>query len=185
MTTLDVVIATIGAAHGLRGEVALIVRTDRPAERLAIGTAFTVTTPMGERTLTVAAIRTQRERWYVRFAEIADRTDAESLRGAELHLDVDPELETDEDPDAWYPSQLRGLTVRHVDGHELGTVADLEHYPAQDLLIVRTPEGRRVMLPFVEQLVPEVDLAAGTVLADPPGGLFEELNEDDETAERA
>lgn len=185
MTTLDVVIATIGKAHGLRGEVALVLRTDQPAERLAVGTAFAVTTPTGPRTLTVAATRTQQDRWYARFAEVADRTDAEALRGAELHLDVDPELEADEDPDAWYPSQLRGLTVRHVDGRELGTVADLEHYPAQDLLIVRAAAGRRVMLPFVEELVPEVDLEAGIVLADPPGGLFEELDEDDDTPERA
>lgn len=178
MNALDVTVATIGKAHGLKGEVALILRTDQPEERLAAGTAFTAQAGEGERELTVAATRIQQGRWYARFAEVASRTDAESLRGVELTLAVDIEAEAAEDPDAWYPSELKGLTVRHVDGRGLGTVIDLEHYPAQDLLIVRGTDGRRVMLPFVEELVPEVDVEARTVLADPPGGLFEELAED-------
>ena len=183
MSTLDVVIATIGKAHGLRGELALILRTDQPDERLQIGTEFVVPTDAGDRTLTIVSTRTQQNRWYARFAEVADRSDAESLRGAELTMELDREEEAEEDPDAWYPSELKGLTVRHVDGRELGTVIDLEHYPAQDLLIVRGTDGRRVMLPFVEELVPEVDVEGGVVLADPPGGLFEDLVEDDDDAE--
>src|SRR5699024_1652004 len=71
-----------------------------------------------------------------------------------------------------------GLTVLHVDGHELGVVAGIDHYPVQDLLIVRTPDRRSVQLPLVEQLVPEVDLVAGVVRADPRGGLFEGLPEE-------
>ena len=183
MSTLDVIVATIGRAHGLRGEVALTLRTDQPEERLQRGTSFTVTHDGRERTLTVARTRLQQDRWYATFEEVADRTDAESLRGIDLELAVDAEEEAEEDPDAWYPSQLKGLAVRHVDGRELGTVAGVEHYPAQDLLIVRTPDRRRVQLPLVEQLVPEVDLEQGVVLADPPGGLFDELPEDEQGPE--
>jgi 16S rRNA processing protein RimM len=175
MTTKDVVIARIGKAHGLKGEVALLLRTDRPDQRLAVGTAFTVERPTGARTLTVASTRVAQERWYVRFDEVTDRTDAESLRDVDLVLAVDPAREAAQDPDAWYPEELKGLTVLRVqdETRELGTVAGLEHYPAQDVLIVRTPTGAQVMLPFVEELVPEVDLDRGVVLADPPGGLFE------------
>lgn len=175
MTALTVVVATIGKAHGLHGEAALILRTDQPEERLAVGTSFEVDTPGGPRHLTVAATRVQQGRWYARFAEVASRTEAEALRDVELAIEVDTEEEAAEDPDAWYPAQLRGLAVHHVDGRALGTVADLEHYPAQDLLIVRAPDGRRVMLPLVSAIVPEVDLEAGIVRADPPGGLFEDL----------
>lgn len=180
MTLRDVVVASIGKAHGLRGEVALILRTDQPEVRLAEGTVFEVEAGGRPRRLTVAATRVQAGRWYARFAEVADRTDAESLRGTELSLQVDLEEEAEEDPDAWYPSDLQGLAVRHVDGTQLGTVTGLEHYPAQDLLIVRTPDGRRVMLPLVEQLVPEIDLEQGVVLADPPGGLFDPENAESE-----
>ncbi|QNN83131.1 ribosome maturation factor RimM [Brachybacterium sp. Z12] len=180
MSTLDVIVATIGKAHGLRGEVALILRTDQPEERLQIGTTFEVEADGRPRTLTVGRTRRQQDRWYVTFEEVHDRTDVESLRGADLLIAVDAEEEADEDPDAWYPSQLKGLAVRHVDGRELGTVHGVEHYPAQDLLVVRTPDRRRVQLPLVEELVPEVDLEAGIVTANPPGGLFDELPEDEQ-----
>ena len=178
MSTLEVVVATIGKAHGLRGEVALVLRTDQPEERFRAGTIFRVDGPEGERALTVAGTRAQQGRWYVRFTEVTDRTDAESLRGAELSTQVDADQEAEEDPEAWYPSQLKGLTVRHVDGHDLGTVHGIEHYPAQDLLIVRTRDRGLVQLPLVHELVPELDLEAGTVLADPPGGLFDTVDDD-------
>lgn len=180
MTTKDVIVGTIGKPHGLRGEVSLILRTDQPEHRLREGTSFTIEAPTGARTLTIRSTRRQQDRWYVAFEEVADRTDIETLRGAELVLPVDPEEEAEEDPDAWYPEELRGLAVRHVDGSELGTVIDLEHYPAHDVLIVRGTDERRVMLPLVEELVPEIDLEDGVVLADPPGGLFEDLPEDEQ-----
>ena len=180
MSTLDVTVATIGKPHGLRGEVALTLRTDQPEERLQIGTSFAVEADGRPRTLTVGRTRRQQGRWYVSFEEVSDRTAAESLRGTDLVLSVDSETEADEDPDAWYPSQLRGLAVPPVDGRDLGTVHGVEHYPAQDLLIVRTSDRRRVQLPLVEELVPEVDLEAGVVTADPPGGLFDELPEDEQ-----
>lgn len=195
MTRFEVIVATIGKAHGLRGEVALNLRTDQPAERLLAGTVFDVApgkrqgghVPPGALPpqLTLVSTRTQQDRWYARFEEIPDRTAAESLRGVELSLELDAEQESEEDPDAWYASQLEGLPVRHVDGRELGVVTGLQHYPAQDLLLVRTADGRRVQLPLVEQLVPAIDLERGEILADPPGGLFEDIPDEDDAAGRA
>ncbi|MGQ4576429.1 ribosome maturation factor RimM [Dermabacteraceae bacterium P7006] len=171
MSTFEVAVATIGKAHGLKGEVALILRTDQPEERLAPGSEFAVEVGGVTYPLTVAKTRVQQGRWYVRFVEITDRGLAEGLRGAELTTEVDEDEEAEDD--AWYPSQLRGLEVRTPEGEVLGSVLDLEHYPAQDLLIVRTPDKRRVMLPFVTALVPEVNVADGYLVATPPGGLFD------------
>lgn len=174
---VTVVVGTIGKAHGLKGEVSLMVRTDIPEERLVRGAEFDVDGPEGAPArLTLTSTRTQQGRWYVKFAEIHNRTEAESLRGADLTLELDREEEFEEDPDAWYPEELKGLEVRTEDGRVLGTVTGLDHYPAQDLLIVRGADGRRVMLPFVEELVPEVDIDNGFVLANPPGGLFDPEN---------
>ena len=180
MNTIDVVVGTLGKPHGLRGEVSLILRTDQPEERLAVGTVLMLESGDGPRPLTGRSTRIQQGRWYASFEEITDRTAAEAVRGASLLTAVDPDEEAEQDPDAWYPGELKGLAVRHVDGAELGTVIDLEHYPAHDVLIVRGTDGRRVMLPFVEELVPEVDLEQGQVLADPPGGLFEDVPEDEQ-----
>src|SRR5699024_3709131 len=105
MSTLEVIVATVGRAHGLRGEVALTLRTDRPAERLGTGTVLEVAPEQqasgarpAVRTLTVASTRTQQGRWYARFAEIGDRTAAEALRGSDLTATVDVDEEAAEDP---------------------------------------------------------------------------------------
>ena len=96
----------------------------------------------------------------------------------------------DEDDEAWYAHELIGLRVLRAPAsadrepqqleqpqqlqqfQQLGEVVDLEPGVAQDRLIVRTPEGERVAVPFVEALVPEIDPDAGTITVDPPGGLF-------------
>ena len=62
------------------------------------------------------------------------------------------------------------------DGERIGQVAHVDHLPAQDLLVVKT-KGREVMVPFVQAIVPEVDIEAGTLTVTPPPGLFEELAE--------
>ena len=141
MSTLDVIVATIGRAHGLRGEVALILRTDQPEERMHARCRLRRSTPQaGPRTLTVLGTRSQQDRWYVHVRRGRGPYRRGIACGAwSCSIAVDSQEEADEDPDAWYPSQLKGLAVRHVDGRELGTVVGVDHYPAQDLLVVRTP----------------------------------------------
>ena len=82
----------------------------------------------------------------------------------------------DADDEAWYAHELIGLrAVRALPGAEpqhLGEVVDLEPGVAQDRIVVRTPDGEEVAVPFVEQLVPGIDPEAGVVTLDPPGGLF-------------
>ena len=98
-----------------------------------------------------------------------------------LHATI-PADETPEDPDEYYDHQLIGLSAYDVGGAALGEVTALVHGGAQDLLTIRTPEGRDALVPFVKALVPEVDLAAGrVVVADRPGlvtPLPEDLPED-------
>ncbi|MDO4791241.1 MAG: ribosome maturation factor RimM [Buchananella hordeovulneris] len=164
-------VAVIGSAHGLRGEVRLDVRTDSPAQRLAPGTVLPTDSEVFAE-LTVARVRRDGEKVFARFEEVADRTAAEQLRGVSLLVEAQDE---DED-DAYYPHQLRGLRVEDTTGRELGTVKDLLPGAAQDLLVVKGSAGE-VLVPFVAAIVPEVDLAGGRVVMDPPGGLFPGLGE--------
>jgi 16S rRNA processing protein RimM len=163
-------VARIGRAHGLRGEVALDLRTDDPAARLAVGTALP-TEPADRGPLTVERTREAQGRWYVTFAEAPDRTAAEALRGVELLVEV-AEDAADDDEDAWYPHELAGLRAEHVDGRLLGEVVGLEHLPAHDALVLREPDGARTLVPFVRAIVPVVDVPGGRVVLDPPGGLL-------------
>ena len=157
--------AIVGPAHGLRGEVVLDVRTDSP-QRLAPGERVGTSDPSRPR-LTVAALRTQKDRVYARFEEVETREDAEALRGAELLV------EAVEEDDAWYPHQLAGLRAVAPGGEPLGTVTGLRAGASQDLLLV-DHAGREVMVPFVRALVPVVDVAGGSVVIDAPAGLFED-----------
>lgn len=178
---ITVSVGTVGKAHGLKGEVSLILRTDVPEDRLYQGAQLEVAEASYEiPTVTVEKTRIQQGRWYVKFAEIVDRTAAEKFRGATLNVTLNRDEEFAEDPDAWYPEELKGLAVKTPTGEVLGKVLDLQNYPAHDVLLVRAVSGEKVMLPFVEEFVPEIDLDAQEVIATPPGGLFDPHNADSE-----
>ncbi|TWD72469.1 16S rRNA processing protein RimM [Kribbella amoyensis] len=165
-----VTVGRIGRAHGIKGEVGLDVRTDEPDRRFADG-ATVITDSKTVRTLTVASSRWHSGRLLVKFAEVPDRTAAEQLRNLALQAEI-PDDERPEDPEEYYDRELIGLTVRTTDGAEAGEVIDVVHLPSQDLLEIRRPAGNAVLVPLVEELVPEIDLAAGhVVVADRPGLL--------------
>ena len=166
--TIELLVGRIGRAHGVRGDVAIEVRTDEPERRFVAGTVFT--TPRGPITLTSS--RWHGQRLLVTFAEAGDRTAAEALRGTELRVTV-PIDDRPEDPEEYYDHQLVGLLVVAADGAEVGRIADVLHLPAQDLFEIRLSDGRVVLLPFVTEMVSEVDLVAGKVVADPPAGLLD------------
>nr|WP_300146464.1 ribosome maturation factor RimM [Propionicimonas sp.] len=167
----QVIVGTVGRAHGLRGEVTVRPRTDSVGDRFAVGAAVVA----GGRTLTVAAQSWQQGRLVVRFAGVADRTAAEALRGLDLWADG---VEEPTDADEYHDTALIGLAAVDPSGRPLGEVAAVQHHPAQDLLVVRTPAGER-LVPFVATLVPEVDVAAGRVVIDPIPGLLEEVPDAD------
>ena len=170
---IEVVVGRVGKPHGLRGEVTVEVRTDEPDRRFAAGTTLRAEPLRGSASshssLTVAATRWHQGRLLVTFEQLVDRTTAEGARGLVLHATVDAD-DHPEDPDEYYDHQLVGLLACDLDGRELGEVTGVSHGGAQDLLQIRTPDGRDTLVPFVKDLVPEVDLPARrVVVADRPG----------------
>ena len=165
-----VTVGRVGRAHGIKGEVGIDVRTDEPERRFADG-AVLVTDAKVSRTLTVAASRWHSGRLLVKFAEVPDRTAAEQLRNLFVQSEVDDD-ERPEDPDEFYDRDLIGLAVRTTDGADVGEVIDVVHLPAQDLLEIRRTAGNVVMVPLVEELVPEINVDKQyVVVADRPGLL--------------
>jgi 16S rRNA processing protein RimM len=178
---IEVVVGRIGKPHGIRGEVTVEVRTDEPERRFADGARLRAEPPRGSASgltgLTVTRTRWHQGTLLATFAEIPDRNAAEAARGLLLHVTQDPS-EVPDDPDEYYDHQLVGLAAHDEDGAHLGEVTGLVHGAAQDLLVVRTPDGRDALVPFVRALVPEVDLAGRRiVIADRPG-LVAPLPED-------
>lgn len=168
-------VARIGKPHGIRGEVTAQLYTDEPAERLAPGeTLIRVPGPQthdqGTTPLTVTSQRWNKSICLLGFAEIRDRNAAEALRGTMLYVDVAAEPEDDEE--GWYSHELEGMSCLGADGREYGVVLELLTGDAQDLLVVRTAAGQEVMVPFVEEIVPEIDPEARRITLTPPEGLF-------------
>ncbi|WP_026535149.1 ribosome maturation factor RimM [Arthrobacter sp. H14] len=200
---MQVQIARIGKPHGIRGEVTVQVMTDDPQNRFVTGAAFDVEPPkLGP--LTVVSSRWNKDILLLGFEGVPDRNAAELLRGVKLFIET--EAVDDDEDDAWYEHELVGLKVRVVSDagegalegagepareddapaavrpdspyEEVGTVSGLNTMPAQDLLVVETSGGDEVLVPFVAEIVPEVNVGGGYILLDPPAGLFE-LNRGD------
>ncbi len=166
---MEVLVARIGKPHGIRGEVTVQLFTDAPEDRFEPGAVFRaegIVLPE----LTVAKARWNKETLIVAFEQVPDRNTAETLRGGTLFIDSD--TTDDEDDDAWYEHELVGLDVRH-EGNVVGKVTALRTMTVQDLLVVELTDGHEVLVPFVGEIVPEVNPEEGFVTVNPPAGLFE------------
>ncbi|WP_030753583.1 ribosome maturation factor RimM [Streptomyces sp. NRRL F-5135] len=172
---MQLVVARIGRAHGIRGEVTVEVRTDEPELRLGPG-AVLATDPASAGPLTIETGRVHSGRLLLRFEGVRTRSGAESLRNVLLIAEVDPE-ELPEDPEEFYDHQLMDLDVVLADGTEVGRITEISHLPSQDLFIVERPDGSEVMIPFVEEIVTEIDLAEQRAVITPPPGLIDDRAE--------
>ncbi|MCU1439652.1 MAG: ribosome maturation factor RimM [Rhodoglobus sp.] len=167
-------------AHGLKGAIKIELYTDAPERRFVPGAVFSLqvptTSPWHGKTLELNELKFYNSHPVAFFKNVSDRTTAESLIKAILWIDQDLAEASDEE-DAWFDHQLVGLTVLR-DGTTVGTVTQIDHFPAQDLLTVATSTGD-VLVPFVKAIVSSVDIKAGTLTVTPPLGLFEELADDE------
>ena len=210
---MQLVVGRITRPHGVRGEVSVEVRTDEPDRRFAVGRVL-ATDPPTAGPLTVESLRWHSGRLLIQFAGVADRNQADELRGTWLTLDS-AEAGPSDDPDEFHDVELIGLAVVTTSGQPVGRVTDVRHF-GQDLLVIEPqptdgvkpqpagpvgsgpatagpaptgPAGRgpalsargagraaadsELLVPFVAAIVPEVDVAAGRLVIDPPPGLLE------------
>ncbi|WP_116453140.1 ribosome maturation factor RimM [Blastococcus litoris] len=173
--TDTVVVGRIGRPHGVRGLATVEVRTDDPDHRFAPG-AVLLTDPARRGPLTVVDKRWHSGTLLLQVAApsgevYGTREDVDALRNTLLLVPV-ADLPEIEEPDSYYDHQLVGLTATLPDGSVVGEVTAVRH-EAQDLLVLRRPEGGEALIPFVSAIVPTVDLAGGVVVVDPPEGLLE------------
>jgi 16S rRNA processing protein RimM len=167
---MQLVVGRIRRPHGVRGDLTVEVRTDDPGGRFAVGSVL-ATDPARHGPLTVKESRWHSGTLLLRFAGIEDRTAAEELRGTWLVVDS-ADLGPTGDPDEFYDHELVGLAAVTVGGEPVGVVTEVRHH-GQDLLVIESPGNPELLVPFVAAIVPEVDVAAGRLVIDPPPGLLE------------
>ena len=163
------VVGRIGRAHGIRGEATIEVRTDDPDSRLAIG-AILQTEPSKKGPLTITSGRVHNGTLLLSFAGVPDRTAVEKLRDVLLIADVDVASESDGD-DSFHISQIIGCEVFLENGRKVGVVKDVLSSVGQDTLVILA-DGVEKLIPFVDAIVPEVDIENKRIVVTPPEGLL-------------
>jgi 16S rRNA processing protein RimM len=159
-----ILVAQIGAAHGLKGDVKLVSFTE---DRLAIAGYGPLETEGGLR-LRIAQVRESRGSVIARFEGIDNRTAAEGLKGQKLYVARDQLPAPGEG--RYYHADLIGLQVESA-GRRLGRVARVANFGAGDLLEVASGQGFKTLLvPFTGA---KVDLAEGVVRVELPEGFLE------------
>ena len=156
-------VGRIGRAHGILGEATIEVRTDLAEERFAIGEKVQ-TDSHGD--LTVASARVHNGILLLGFEGISDRNSIEKFRDVLLYSEVDID-EPGLDDDDYHVLQLVGCQAFLVDGDLLGEVNEVLNLPGQDVLSIKTDSGE-ILIPFVRQLVPVVDIKAKRMTVIPP-----------------
>lgn len=161
-------IGKVVKSHGIKGEVAVDITTDDQDIHFAVGETLTGKKAGKEVELTVKTMRPHQKRLLVSFEEIPDRTAADRLRGMKFFADP---LEHDAEEDGYYDHELTGLEVR-MDNKPIGKVTGIMDTPNRKILQVDY-QGREVLIPFVMDIVPEVDLDGGYLTITPPEGLLD------------
>ncbi|NEI70620.1 ribosome maturation factor RimM [Rhizobium lusitanum] len=173
MTKLQnpVLMATIGAAQGLRGEVRARAYTSDPTALGDYGHLHS----MDGRSFEVLEIREAKNIVVVRFRGVNDRNAAEALNGLELYIERDNLPDEELDEDEFYYTDLEGLEAVDDKGTSYGTISGIYDFGAGDLLELKGPGKRPVLIPFSEAAVLEIDLEGGKVLIDPlAAGLIDD-----------
>ena len=156
-----VLMAVIGAAHGIKGELRVKTFT---ADPLALGGYGSLFAKDGRR-FDILDIRPQGTVVVVRFKGVGDRSAAEALTGTELFVDR-AALATDLDDEEFYHADLVGLSVVDERGAQIGKVAAVHNFGAGDILEISGPGLSGVLVPFTKAAIPAVDLAAKTIRID-------------------
>lgn len=170
-----ILIAQIGAAHGVRGEVRVKSFAEKPE---ALRTYGDLVAEDGRR-FTVERMRPAKEMLIVGFRGLNDRNAAEALNGMRLYVGRSALPDTEEDE--YYHADLIGLAATGADGQTVGTVLAIHDFGAGEILEIAPPRGPSLLVPFTKEAVPEIDLAGRRMIVVPPP----EAEDDDTEGEQS
>ncbi len=169
MTNGRVLLGVVAAPHGVRGLVRIRSYTEDP---MAVAQYGPLSDETGRKLYRVEALSTVKDAVLARIEGVADRTAAEALRGLRLYVERGALPATDERE--WYEADIVGLAAIGRDGRDWGKVVAFHDFGAGRTMEVSGGSASRssVMLPFTAQAVPEIDVAGGRIVVDPPAGLL-------------
>jgi 16S rRNA processing protein RimM len=166
MPPLQICVARIGAAHGVRGAMKLWTFTEDP---LAVKRYGPLQTKDGTRQFELTEVREAKGHLVATLKGVATREEAERLNGVELYVARDKLPDTGENE--YYHADLIGLVAVSAANQPLGRVVAIHNFGAGDIVEIAPPSGATMLLPFTNAVVPSVDLAGGRVVIEMPGEI--------------
>ncbi|MCP4898439.1 MAG: 16S rRNA processing protein RimM [bacterium] len=165
------IVGVMAKPHGVHGDVLVDITTDFP-DRMREGTRFGLGPEDGPSCfLEVFKVRQHKGRWLLSVCDVRDRTIVEAWRGQYVFLPAQSRSELPEG--YYYEHELQGLKCVSPSGDDLGIVVGVDSESTQPRLIVQR-DSNEYLVPYVPQIVTNVDLAAGQVVIDALPGLLDE-----------
>ncbi|MGY0691533.1 ribosome maturation factor RimM [Virgibacillus sp. FSP13] len=157
--------------HGIRGEVKAIRISDF-AERFAIGeTLYVVMEKEDPLPVVIDGHRTHKGFDLIHFKGLDNINDVEHFKGAQLKI-TEAQL-TDLDENEYYYHEIIGCDVYTTEGKMLGTIKEILAPGANDIWVVKRPQGKDLLIPYIEDVVKQIDIEANKVVIEPMEGLLD------------
>ncbi|RXT15090.1 ribosome maturation factor RimM [Ammoniphilus sp. CFH 90114] len=172
MSTRYYEVGKIANTHGIKGELKIHSVTDFPEERYKKGSQLLLFHPnLSEPlTVTVEAARLQKNTYIIKLKEYGNINDVEKYKGGSLKVAEDQRLDLEEDE--FYYDDIMGCEVWTDEGNQLGLVKEIITTGANDVWVVKTKEGKEVLLPYIEDCILNVDIANKKITAHIMEGLM-------------
>ena len=167
----EVLIGKVVGVHGIKGEVKVKSESDIFERQIEATSEVSLYRGTKRERLEIEEIKPYKDIYIVKFKGIEDRNAAEERIGGELFVGKEEQVPLEEGE--FYYHQLIGLKVVDESGREVGTVKSVFEQPASHILEVETPEGKTILIPFIDQFVKEVDLKKGEVVVSLIEGMEE------------
>lgn len=160
--------------HGIKGELKVISQTDFPELRFSKGSELILLDPEGKQRLnvTVEGAREHKGLFYVRFKGWNDINQVEKYKGWSVKVDEAQLAELDEGE--YYFHEIIGCRVVTREGQELGTVAEILTPGANHVWVVKRPKGKDILIPVIDEVIADVNVAAKLITIEPMEGLIDE-----------
>ncbi len=165
-------VGTIVNTHGIHGEVKVMVITDFAEDRFQVGKKLFLFAPQNEtpvKTLEIAQVRQQKQVYFLRFVGLDSINDVERYKKFELKVSEDDRKVLGHDE--FYYNDIIGLSVYDEQNQLLGKISEILSPGANDVWVVKRSGKKDLLLPYIHQVVKDVDLAHGRVTVDLLEGL--------------
>ncbi|TCZ79933.1 ribosome maturation factor RimM [Paenibacillus albiflavus] len=173
---MDQILHTVGEivnTHGIRGELKIVPHTDFAEERFAKGSKLVIVASNGAKTeVTVQSSRLNKKVYIILFKDFTNINEVEKFKGSLLK--IDEKYQDDLEDDEYYYHEIIGCMVETEEGEQLGEIIEILSPGANDVWVINRPKNKQLLIPVIDDVVLEVDVANKKVIVSLMEGLLDE-----------